>query len=189
MPDDAAQRTHAGTDVGPPPIEVVADFQPLQSWPRLPRRLDFAARDEANRKLGRAGEQWTLQFGKRRLADAGLAGLFERVDCVADRLGNGTGYDILSYRSVNEPRCIEVKTTNGAYLHSFIISRNEIDFSQEAGDAFLLHRLFAFRESPALCMLQEDVSKQLHLEPLSYRASFQHITKCQKGLPRRTSRP
>ena len=34
------------------------------------------------------------------------------------------------------------------------------------------HRVFQFRESPALYMLRGDVSKQLYLEPIDYRASF-----------------
>src|SRR5690606_32378940 len=43
--------------------------------PRLPRKLDFAARDEANRKLGREGEKWTVGFEAHRLGRAGRADL------------------------------------------------------------------------------------------------------------------
>ena len=57
----------------------------------------------------------------------------------------------------------------------FIISRNELDFSKEAGDAFHLYRVFQFRTAPRLYMLQGDVSTQLNLEPIDFRASFQKI--------------
>lgn len=96
--------------------------------------------------------------------------LFQRVDWISDRLGDGAGYDILSYDSSDQARYIEVKTTNGAHTSAFIISRNEFDFSQETGDAFHLYRVFQFRTTPLLYMLRGDVSKQLNLEPIDFRA-------------------
>ena len=149
----------------------------VESGPRarLPRRTDCAARDEQNRKLGRAGEQWALEYEQHRLLQEGLAELFSRVDWVSDRLGDGAGYDILSFDSASKSRYIEVKTTNGAYASSFIISRNELDFSREVEDAFYLYRLFQFRDAPSMYVLRDDVSKQLHLEPVDYRASFKKL--------------
>jgi hypothetical protein len=70
---------------------------------------------------------------------------------------------------------IEVKTTNGSHASAFVISRNELEFSREVGDAFFLYRLFQFRQEPSLYMLQGDVSRQLHLEPIDYRASFRRL--------------
>ena len=161
--------------VQPPPVELVAKGESGAPRVRLSRKVDFAARDESNRKLGRAGEQWVIEFEHQRLADAGLPELLQRLDWVSDRLGDGAGYDILSYDAPGEPRYIEVKTTNGAHASSFVISRNELDFSQEAGDAFFLYRLFQFRQSPSMYMLRGDVSKLLHIEPIDYRASFRRV--------------
>lgn len=170
-----AEKVFKAVVVQPPPVEIVARLASAGPRVRLPRKVDFASRDESNRQLGRAGEQWVIDFEHQRLIDAGLAELVQRLDWVSDRVGDGAGYDILSYDTPQLPRYIEVKTTNGAHASSFIISRNELDFSQEAGDAFFLYRLFQFRETPALYMLQGDVSKQLHLEPVDYRASFRRL--------------
>ncbi len=161
--------------VDPPPLETVARLESAAPRVRLPRKVDFAARDESNRTLGRAGEQWVLDFEHQRLVEANLSELVQGVDWVSDRLGDGAGYDILSFESASQSRFIEVKTTNGAHGSSFIISRNELDFSKEAGEAFFLYRLFQFRRSPALYLLQGDVSKHLHLEPLDFRASFRQF--------------
>ncbi|WP_229458242.1 DUF3883 domain-containing protein [Massilia glaciei] len=161
--------------VDAPAIELVMQVQSGAPRIRLPRKIDFAAKDRANRQLGRIGEQWVLGYEQQRLQDAGLADLFQRVDWVSDRLGDGAGYDILSYDSAEKPRYIEVKTTNGAHTSAFIISRNELEFSQESGDAFHLYRVFQFRAAPKLYMLHGDVSKQLHLEPIDYRASFRRV--------------
>jgi hypothetical protein len=169
------ERTFRAVVVEPPPVELVAKVESGAPRVRLPRKVDFAARDELNRKLGRAGEQWAIEFEHQRLVDAGRPELLQRLDWVSDRLGDGAGYDILSYEAPGEPRYIEVKTTNGAHASSFVISRNELDFSREAGDAFFLYRLFQFRQSPSLYMLRGDVSKQLHIEPIDYRASFRRM--------------
>jgi hypothetical protein len=141
----------------------------------LPRKVDYASRDESNRRLGREGEQWVIEYEQHRLKEAGMADLFSRLDWVSDRLGDGAGYDILSFESATQRRCIEVKTTNGPYAQSFILSRNELDFSHDAGDEFYLYRVFDFRKKAALYILQGDISKHVHLEPLDYRASFRRV--------------
>jgi hypothetical protein len=170
-----AQRAFKAVVVEPPAVEVVARTESTSPIVRLPRKVDFAARDAANRRLGRAGEQWALDFEHQRLVEAGQATLFQQVDWVSDRLGDGADYDILSYDAPSQPRYIEVKTTNAGHAAPFVISRNELDFSREAGNAFFLYRLFQFRQSPALYVLRGDVSTQLHLESIDYRASFRRI--------------
>jgi hypothetical protein len=171
-----AERMFKAVVVEPPPLELVARLEAPDGRVGRPRKVDFAARDESNRRLGREGEQWVLDFEQQRMIEAGLADLFQKVDWVSDRLGDGAGYDILSYDTASQPRYIEIKTTNGTHISSFIISRNELDVSQEAGDAFFLYRLFQFRQAPSLYMLRGDVSKQLHLEPIDYRASFRRLS-------------
>lgn len=170
-----AEKQFRAVVVDAPAAQLVSQPDLLAPRLRLPRRIDFAARDEANRRLGRAGEHWVLKFEQQRLRDAGAPELFERVDWISDRLGDGTGYDILSYDTADPARYIEVKTTHGAHASPFIISRNELDFSRECGDAFHLYRVFEFRTAPRLYMLRGDMSTQLHLEPLDFRASFRKI--------------
>ncbi|KQX90563.1 DUF3883 domain-containing protein [Variovorax sp. Root473] len=170
-----AQKTFKAVLVEAPALELVAKPALAVKRTRLPRKVDYAARDENNRKLGRAGEQWVLEYEQQRLHRAGLAELFARVDWVADRVGDGLGYDILSFDEADQQRFIEVKTTNGSYTSSFVISRNELDFADEVGPAFHLYRVFQFRTSPRLYMLQGELAKQLHLEPMDYRASFRRL--------------
>ena len=169
------QRTYSAVLVQPPPMQTVVALEAAGPRLRLPRKVDFATRDDANRKLGRAGEQWVIDFEHQRLVDARMAELFGRLEWVSDRLGDGAGYDILSYDTPTQPRYIEVKTTNGSHASSFNISRNELEFSREVGEAFYLYRVFQFRESPAVYMLRGDISQQVQLEPIDYRASFRKM--------------
>ncbi len=170
------ERMYEGALVDPPILES-APTDTTWSSQRLPRKIDYASRDERNRTLGRAGEEWVIGFEQQRLIAEDLGSLFSRVDWVSDRLGDGTGYDILSVEDVNQSRYIEVKTTNGPHATPFIISRNELEFSAETGDLFHLYRVFAFRESPRVFILNGDVSKQMHLKAIDYRASFRKLVR------------
>ncbi|WP_405118255.1 DUF3883 domain-containing protein [Pseudomonas leptonychotis] len=145
---------------------------PVSAKQRLPRKFDYAARDEANRKLGRAGEQWVIEFEQQRLTDMGSPELFQRLDWVADTQGDGTGFDILSFDDETNHRFIEVKTTNGNLGSSFLVSHNELEFSKEAGNQFYLYRVFQFREGPRLFTLNGDLSRHVYLKPTDFRASF-----------------
>lgn len=169
-------RTFSAALKQPPPLEDVLKLPQAINRTRLPRKVDYASRDETNRALGREGEHWTLGYEQYRLTAEGRPELFKQVSWISDQLGDGVGYDILSFEANNgAQRFIEVKTTNGPHATAFIISRNELDFSKEAGDAFHLYRVFQFREEPALYMLRGDVSRHVHLEALDYRATFRRL--------------
>ncbi|WP_395026149.1 DUF3883 domain-containing protein [Comamonas odontotermitis] len=170
-----AEQSFQAVVVEPPSMETVVQLSSRDVKPRLPRRIDWAQRDEGNRTLGRAGEQWVIGYEQRRLNDAGRPELFQQLDWVSDRLGDGAGYDILSHDEPGEPRYIEVKTTNGGHGSSFVISRNELEFAAEMEEAFYLYRVFQFRQTPRLYILRGKLVDQLHLEPLDYRASFRRL--------------
>ncbi len=80
-----------------PPAREVLVRTPASLRQRLPRKFDYAARDEANRKLGRAGEQWVIGYEQQRLTELGHPELFQRLDWVSDTRGDGAGFDILSF--------------------------------------------------------------------------------------------
>lgn len=115
---------------------------------RLPRKIDFAGRDESNRKLGRAGEEWVFGFEHKRLLSIGEPDLLQKIEWTSELRGDGAGYDILSCESFSVPRYIEVKTTNGGLSSPFVISRNELEFSRDFGEQYYLYRVFQFRKSP-----------------------------------------
>lgn len=142
---------------------------------RLPRKMDYAAREERNRLLGRAGEDWTLRFEHERLAAEGRPDLVGRIDWLSERAGDGAGYDILSYETNEVSRFIEVKTTNGGALSQFVVTRNELSFSEETGDAFCLYRVFDFSRTPRLFILRGALADQLELEPIDYRARLRAL--------------
>ncbi|WP_285361443.1 DUF3883 domain-containing protein [Pseudomonas sp. fls2-241-TYG-175] len=166
------EKNYKAVLVEPPSFRPAVGTSKTKRRERIPRRFDYAARDEANRSLGRAGEEWVVGFEQHRLTELKLPELFQHVDWVSDRLGDGAGFDILSFDQEDLKRYIEVKTTNGNVETSFVISHNELEFSKEMVDRFYLYRLFQFRQDPKLFILNGDISKYLYLKPLDYRASF-----------------
>ncbi|GLO43379.1 hypothetical protein PPUN15366_50270 [Pseudomonas putida] len=168
-----AQRPYSAALVESP---IMAERQklvaPTRLRERLPRKLDYAARDEANRKLGRLGEDWVIGYEQHRLKEMGHPELFQKLEWISDTQGDGAGYDILSFDSDVLHRYIEVKATNRDIASSFIVSQNELEFSAEAGDQFYLYRVFQLSSEPRLFILRGDLSSQLYLKPLDYRASF-----------------
>jgi hypothetical protein len=142
---------------------------------RMPRKFDYAAREERNRMLGRGGEEWTVHYEQARLAAEGRSDLAGQIDWISDRLGDGAGYDILSYEQSEVARFIEVKTTNAGPLSPFIVTRNELSFSEEYPDAFCLYRLFEFASAPRLFVLRGPLEDHVQLEAIDFRARLKAL--------------
>ncbi|QBE61721.1 DUF3883 domain-containing protein [Pseudoduganella lutea] len=153
----------------------VVELPAPQQRTRLPRKLDYAAREERNRLLGRGGEAWTVHYEQARLAAEGRPDLAGRIDWISDRLGDGAGYDILSYERSEVTRFIEVKTTNAGPLAPFIVTRNELTFSEEFPDAFCLYRLFEFASAPRLFVLRGPLADHVQLEAIDFRARLKAV--------------
>lgn len=171
---EPGNKIYRGVLVEPPISDALPSAKQRQC---LPRKLDYAARDERNRRLGHSGESWVLGYEEERLTESHRADLAGKIDWVSDRCGDGTGYDIMSYEADGMIRFIEVKTTNGGSLTPFIVSQNEVEFSEEVEDAFCLYRLFDFTKAPRLFVLRGALSHSLHLEAIDYRARLKSFSR------------
>jgi hypothetical protein len=133
---------------------------------RQPTKL-MEARNSA---LGRAGEQFVLDFERARLVAAERPRLADRVEQVSLTRGDFEGFDILSFDTAGAEQLIEVKTTRyGAYT-PFYVTRNELDRSNQDSDRYHLYRVFAFRKEPKLFRLPGPVDRSWQLDPARYVA-------------------
>lgn len=137
----------------------------------VPRTPDYLAIEAANRRLGRMGEIFVLNYERARLRHAGRENLAERVEHVSVTLGDGLGYDIRSYEPDGSDRLVEVKTTAYGKETPFYVSSNELRASRQEAERFHLHRVFAFRRSPRMFTLPGDLSHTCRLRATQYRAS------------------
>lgn len=136
-------------------------------------KTDFAARDARNRALGEAGEEFIYLYERQRLIQADRADLAEKVTWASRDIGDGLGYDIISFEPSGEEIYLEVKTTTGGEGTPFYVSNNEVVVSAEKSSAYKLVRLYKFPVQPKFFVLSGDLKTSLNLVASSYRASLQ----------------
>lgn len=161
----------SGLVVAPPEKQHVLDGTP--DLPREPGfyNTDFVRRDAENRRLGRLGEEWVLEFERRRLHDeARRPDLAKRVEWIAETRGDGAGYDIASFGADESRRLIEVKTTGSGKQFPFMVTANEVKVSERERDAYHLYRVFDFAKRPQLYILHGALAEVCRLEPTQFRA-------------------
>ncbi|HJZ58832.1 MAG TPA: DUF3883 domain-containing protein [Gemmataceae bacterium] len=146
--------------------------EPAKPWlSRKGRRIDFAERDARNRHLGRLGEQFVVRLEQHRLKTAGRDDLVARVKWAADELGDGLGFDVLSFDDGDDSeRLIEVKTTGLGKFFPFYVTATEVRCSEDAAERFHLFRVFEFGRGPKVYILTGALTGTCRLEPTQYRA-------------------
>ena len=160
-----------GIEVSPPrPTPKEYTVQETGAGRQVTRRKDYLAIDARNRALGAAGEEFMLEYERRRLWDAGRRDLADRIEHVAATQGDGLGYDVASFELDGNPRLIEVKTTRFAALTPFFVSRNEVSVSNRRASHYRLCRLFNFRTKPQFFALPGSLQQTCWLEPEQFLA-------------------
>jgi len=139
---------------------------------RLVQKFNPAERDFINRKLGHDGEEMIFKFEQQRLRQADRPDLARKVRWISQEEGDGAGYDILSFDQRGRERFLEVKTTVGSQTAPFYLTRNELSFSNERPTEFRICRLYDFSKIPRMFEIAPPLNKFVHLEPLSFEASF-----------------
>lgn len=134
-------------------------------------RVDFVALEAANSVLGKAGEEFVVNFERARLIHAGKGKLADRVEHVSVTQGDGLGFDVRSFETTGSDRLIEVKTTILGKDYPFRVTRNELEVSREEAGAYQLYRLFHFRRDPRLFSLPGALDRSCDLNPEVYKAS------------------
>ncbi len=159
--------------IGPPPTHSneppVVDVEFMAA---MGRKYDVAARDAANRALGRAGEERVFAHERASLRQVGRSDLAERVRWTSVEDGDGWGYDISSFDRDATPRLIEVKTTNGWERTPFHLSRNECEVADVNRDTWHLIRLWNFAREPRAFSIRPPLQNHVALTPTSFLANL-----------------
>lgn len=158
----------------PMPVQRATDdvlVHPPSIGARKPRSIGVtvgpmgALQDFKNRRLGRNGEEWVIGVEREQLRRAGRSDLANRVEWTAQDVGDGTGYDVASFRVDGSPLLIEVKTTNLGVRTPFHITRWEVEVSRLKAERWALYRVFDFRSDPRLYRLEGSVDESASLVP------------------------
>lgn len=155
-----------------PPEKLVMPAADDEPWiTRRPRpRIDFVQRDATNRELGDLGEEYVVAFEQFRLKSHGRDDLAANVEWVAQTIGDGLGFDVLSFDETDGgERYLEVKTTGLGKFFPFYVTRTELRCSEHAPRQFHLYRVFNFSTTPHLYILPGSLRETCRLEAVQYR--------------------
>ncbi len=158
--------------ITPPKKGIVSE--PAFGYAARPRRIDYTAREARNRQLGERGEKFVLEYEKIRLRRHGRDDLLSDVEWTSKEHGDGAGYDIRSFDGQTDNELfIEVKTTNSGMYQPFLITQNEVAFSEKRESQYALYRLFCFSRDPRMFSLPGCIKQHVALAPQLYKAEVQ----------------
>jgi hypothetical protein len=179
-PDKAPPVPHGGLGrvfVKPPKRIVLPE--PGKPWLSLKgRSIDFAARDAANRRLAHLSEEFVVGLERQRLILAKRDDLARRVRWVSQDIGDGLGFDILSFdeKMDDAERFLEVKATPHGLGFPFYVSANEVRCSEDVPGKFRLYRVFDFRLAPKVYVLAGSLRERCGLTPVQFVAALENPT-------------
>jgi len=139
---------------------------------RAHKGVDYSARDKSNKKLGLLGEKLVLDYEINHLKENNRHDLAKKVTHDSVRLGDGLGYDILSYNLNGTKKFIEVKTTQGHEKTDFFVTQNELQRSITEKE-FYLYRVYNFSDKNNcgdLYIKQGILTSNFTLTPNEYKA-------------------
>jgi hypothetical protein len=154
----------------PPSPKEAPSGRAHDARPQKPVKVNYLALEASNASLGRAGEEFVVNYERARLIHAGKGKLADRVEHVSLTQGDGLGFDVRSFEANGGDRLIEVKTTTYGKYIPFFVTRNELQVSRDEADAYQLYRLFHFRRDPRLFSLPGSLDKTCDLDPAVYTA-------------------
>lgn len=155
-----------------PPEKISPPKTADKPWlSRKARKIDFAERDARNKKLGTLAEEFVYDLERYRLKLAGRDDLAQKVVWASRDIGDGLGFDIISFDDADDSeRMLEVKGTGLGKFFPFYVTANELRCSEDIPDQFHLFRVFDFGKTPRLYILHGSLSQLCQLEPVLYRA-------------------
>ena len=127
-------------------------------------------------KIGLAGEKLIMKSEKKKLREAKRMDLAKKVIHVSQEVGDGAGYDILSYDVDGSEILIEVKTTILKDKETgFFITANELECARHHRENYKIYRIYEFNpnsNSGKFFHLSVEQLEKMRLIPLQYRCEF-----------------
>ena len=155
-----------------PPEKIIAPSRTHKPWlSRKGQKIDFAEKDAANRRLAKIGEEFVYDLERHRLKDAGREDLALKVQWVAQSIGDGLGFDILSFDEADDSeRMLEVKATGHGKFFPSYVTANEVRCSDDIPDQYHFLRVFNMGREPQIYILHGSLKILCQLEPILFRA-------------------
>lgn len=126
-------------------FEEGSPFLISPSWSQAKQEIDYIDILKKKQDLGLKGELQVIKYEKNRLNNLGKKDLVNQIKHVSKDIGDGLGYDILSFNEDESFLYIEVKTTICSEKQDFYITKNELEFLKNEAQA-RIYRVYNFSE-------------------------------------------
>ncbi|WP_254654706.1 DUF3427 domain-containing protein [Bacillus sp. FJAT-27986] len=136
------------------------------------RHVDFAENTARNKNIGLKGELAVLEYEKSYLISQGRNDLATKVIHTSIVEGDGAGYDIQSFMPDGSMKFIEVKTTVGGEYTPFNLTINELAFSEQHPESYVLVRIYDYdlkHNSGKFYVLEGDIKQKVELQPIQFK--------------------
>ena len=135
--------------------------------------VDYVEREKKLEEIGNLGEQFVF-FQEREKVKKYKLPASKKVVWVSRDMGDGLGFDILSYDKNGNEMFIEVKTTTGEEDNSFFISANELEKSKLFAENYYLYRVYQFdlKNVQGKYSVRKGSLEDLCLVPQTYRVDM-----------------
>lgn len=138
------------------------------------READFLKLQERRREIGLEGELFVLELERNALIADNMPDLARNVRRVSEE-DIGLGYDIESFNSSGQRKCIEVKTTT-TKGNTFELTRTELQTAHRLKDTYWIYFVRDIGgEHPMITRIQnpaKEIGVRISLEPSAYTASL-----------------
>lgn len=131
------------------------------------RKIDWDKVNQQRGLTGSQGEKIAMAIERDYLIQIGYSELADKVKNVSKEIGDGLGYDILSYFPDGREKYIEVKSSTKANGQSFHLSSNELSFLQENLSNAVVYRIFSVNDDDATYNFFASDDKDSSLQILS----------------------
>jgi hypothetical protein len=121
---------------------------PERAYRQSARVVDWEQVNRQRKETGATGEDIVMAIEQQYLIDSGRPDLADQVQHVSKDIGDGAGYDILSFFVDGSSKYIEVKTTTGTVTEQFFLSARELEFIKRSPSVSYLYRVSIREEIP-----------------------------------------
>jgi len=137
---------------------------------RTPRKIDNWEEINKKRKLtGLKGEEIVVVIEQEFLESIDRKDLSDKVCHVSKTVGDGLGYDVLSFFENGKEKYIEVKSTTNTVFSPYNISRNELNFLKEHPQDAFIYRVSFYNKVPQIKTYSgSEIFENSDITPVSF---------------------
>ncbi len=158
---------------------IASNMPPQQVGKQINNGNNFSSsgtqnQEKLNMVIGDIGEEAVANYEKKQFQKSGRNHLAERVEIVSKTIGDGLGYDVLSFDQYGNEKFIEVKTTRSDNpTANFSFTRGELNFLTRNPDTAFVYCVFGVNQNnPRLKIYPAKQFLNKSFEPVEYRASL-----------------